>query len=84
MEVLHCSYVLHNTIFHKVGLLFLVLEIRIWCYIPENKSTASTLAVVTEVKDNVSGKILSLLSHNFSATDICSRDEGPLRQAADL
>jgi hypothetical protein len=60
------------------------LEIRIWCYIPENKSIASTLAVVTEVKDNFSGKILSVLSHNFGATDVCSRDEGPLRQATDL
>lgn len=84
MEVLHYSYVLHSIIFHNVGLLFLVLEIRIWCYIPENKSIASTLAVVTEVKDNFPGKILSVLSHNFSTTDICSRDEGPLRQATDL
>jgi hypothetical protein len=84
VEELHYLYVSHNIIFHKVGLLFLVLEIRIWCYIPENKSVASTLAVVTEVKDNFSGKILSVLSHNVSTTDICSRDEGPLQQATDL
>lgn len=64
--------------------LFLVLEIRIWCYIPENKSIASTLAMVTEVKDNFSGKILSVLSYNISTANICSRDEGPLQQATDL
>lgn len=83
MEILHYSYVLHNIIFHKVGLLFLVLEIRIWCYIPENKSIASTLAMVTEVKDYFPGKVLSVLPHNFSTTDICSRDEGPVQQATD-
>jgi hypothetical protein len=68
----------------EVGLLFLVLEIRIWCHIPENKSIASTLAMVTEVKDIFSGKILSVLSHNVGTTDICARDEGPLQQATDL
>ena len=40
--------------------------------------------MVTEVKNNFSGKILSLLSHNISPTNICSRDEGPLQQATDL
>lgn len=92
--LLHYSHVLNDIIFifpvdfsrkfHKVCFLFLVLEIRIWCYIPENKSIASTLAMVTEVKNNFSGKILSLLSHNISPTNICSRDEGPLQQATDL
>jgi hypothetical protein len=40
--------------------------------------------VVTEVKDNFSGEILSVFPLNFSTTDIRSRDEGPLRQATDL
>jgi hypothetical protein len=74
----------YKNVFHKLGPLFLVLEIRIRCYIPENKSTASTLAVVTEVKDSFSGKILTVLSHNISTTNVCSRDEGPLQQATDL
>jgi hypothetical protein len=59
------------------------LEIGVWCHIPENKSIASTLAMVAEVKDIFPGKILSVLSHNVSTTDISSRDESPVQQATD-
>jgi hypothetical protein len=63
--------------------LFLVLEIRFWCYIPENKSITSTLAMVTEAKGSVSGKIFSVLPLNTGAANFCSRDEGSVQQAAD-
>lgn len=62
---------------------FPVLEIRFWCYVLENKSITSTLAMVTEVEDCVSGKIFSVLLLNISTTNVCSRDEDSLRQATD-
>jgi hypothetical protein len=67
----------------STAVLFLVLEIRFWCYILENKSVTSTLTMVTEVKDCVSGEIFSVLPLNIGTTNFCSRDEGSLQQATD-
>jgi hypothetical protein len=66
-----------------IAVLFLVLEIRFWCYIPENKSITSTATMVTETKNSFSGKILSLLPFNIGTANLRSRDEGSLQQATD-
>jgi hypothetical protein len=65
------------------AVLFLVLEIGFWCYFPENKSITSTFAMVTEVKDSFSGKILSVFPFNTGTTNFCSRYESSLQQATD-
>jgi hypothetical protein len=70
-----------NVFMMSTAVLFLVLEIRFWCHVFENKSITSTLAMVTEVKDCVSGEIFSVLPFNIGTTNFCSRDEDSLQQA---
>jgi hypothetical protein len=99
VRLLNYCYVQHNIILYVLlisngnitkksfmksnAVLFLVLETRFWCYFPENKSITSTFAMVTEVKDSFSGKILSVLPFNIGTTNFCSRDESSLQQATD-
>jgi hypothetical protein len=67
----------------STAVLFLILKIRFWSYVLENKSITCTLAMVPEVKYCVSGKIFSVLSLNTGTTNFCSRAEDSLQQTTD-